>query len=93
MRAPNIAELFAPQGLGNVAGQDPCSGPTPDASLADCQRSGVTPTQYGLIPECPADTCVTLGGGNLDLQPEVADTATFGFVYQPEAVQGLLTVG
>ena len=89
VRAPNISELFAPQGLGNVAGQDPCSGPTPDASLADCQRSGVTPAQYGLIPECPADTCVTLGGGNLELQPEVADTATFGFVYQPEAVRGL----
>jgi iron complex outermembrane receptor protein len=49
----------------------------------------VTQAQYGLIPECPADTCVTLGGGNLDLQPEVADTATFGVVYQPEAISGL----
>src|SRR6185295_19058726 len=88
VRAPNISELFAPQGLGNVSGQDPCSGPTPLASLADCQRSGVTTAQYTHIPECPADTCVTLGGGNLDLKPEEARTYTFGFVLQPEALHG-----
>lgn len=88
VRAPNISELFAAQALGNVSGQDPCSGPTPTASLADCQRSGVTQAQYGLIPECPADTCVTLGGGNLDLKPETADTKTFGFVLAPESVPG-----
>jgi iron complex outermembrane recepter protein len=89
VRAPNITELFAPQSLGNVAAQDPCSGPTPLASLAACQRSGVTAAQYGLIPECPADTCVTLAGGNLGLQPEVADTQTFGFVYTPGFAPGL----
>src|SRR3546814_8743382 len=26
IRAPNVAELFAARGLGNVQGQDPCSG-------------------------------------------------------------------
>jgi outer membrane receptor protein involved in Fe transport len=89
VRAPNISELFAPQALGNVAAQDPCSGPTPLASREACQRSGVTAAQYGLIPECPADTCVTLGGGNLALKPEAADTVTFGFVYTPEFAPGL----
>lgn len=89
VRAPNITELFQPQALGNVAGQDPCSGPTPDASFDVCQRSGVTQAQYGLIPECPADVCVTLGGGNLGLKPEVADTETFGFVYTPSFAPGL----
>jgi outer membrane receptor protein involved in Fe transport len=88
VRAPNISELFAAQGLGNVSGQDPCSGPTPTASLAACQQSGVTPAQYGLIIPCPADTCVTLGGGNLELQPEEADTRTFGFVVAPESLPG-----
>ena len=88
VRAPNISELFAAQSLGNVSGQDPCSGPTPLASLADCQRSGVTAAQYRLIPECPADTCVTLGGGNLALKPEAADTKTFGFVVTPESLPG-----
>jgi outer membrane receptor protein involved in Fe transport len=88
VRAPNISELFAAQALGNVAAQDPCSGAGPSASLEDCIRSGVTAAQYGLIPECPADTCVTLGGGNLGLQPEIADTMTFGFVFAPTGAQG-----
>jgi outer membrane receptor protein involved in Fe transport len=88
VRAANISELFAPQSLGNVAAQDPCSGPTPLASLAECQRSGVTQAQYGLIPECPADTCVTLGGGNLELSPEDARTWTVGFVVAPESMPG-----
>jgi iron complex outermembrane receptor protein len=88
VRAPNISELFAAQALGNVSGQDPCSGPTPSASLAACQQSGVTPAQYGLIIPCPADTCVTLGGGNLELEPETADTKTFGIVIAPESIPG-----
>ena len=88
VRAPNISELFAAQALGNVSAQDPCSGANPSASLEDCLRSGVTAAQYGLIPQCPADTCVTLGGGNLSLQPEVADTATYGFVFTPSSIPG-----
>jgi outer membrane receptor protein involved in Fe transport len=31
---------------------------------------------------------VTLGGGNLELNPETADTKTFGFVVAPESVPG-----
>jgi len=89
VRAPNVTELFQPQALGNVAAQDPCSGPTPIASLENCQRTGVTAAQYGHMIECPADTCVTLYGGNLALQPEVADTSTFGVAFAPEAVPGL----
>lgn len=88
VRAPNITELFAGQSLGNVTAKDPCAGPNPAASLEDCMRSGVTQTQYGLISECPADTCVTLGGGNLALQPEIADTYTYGFVFQPSSLPG-----
>jgi len=89
VRAPNVTELFQPHALGNVSAQDPCSGPTPVASLENCQRTGVTAAQYGHIVACPADTCVTLYGGNLGLKPEVADTATFGLAFEPEAVPGL----
>ena len=89
VRAPNVTELFSPQSLGNVSAQDPCSGPTPLASLANCERTGVTAAQYGHILACPADTCVTLGGGNLALQPEVADTTTFGIAIAPDSVPGL----
>ncbi|HUQ10051.1 MAG TPA: TonB-dependent receptor [Steroidobacteraceae bacterium] len=88
VRAPNISELFAAQALGNVSGQDPCSGPNPISGEADCARSGVTPALYRNIQPCPADTCVTLGGGNLALDPEAADTKTFGVVVAPESVPG-----
>ncbi len=91
VRAPNVTELFQPQALGNVSAQDPCSGPTPQASLAACQQSGVTAAQYGHIIECPADTCVTLGGGNLALKPETANTVTFGMVFTPEGVPLMLS--
>src|SRR5262249_24308113 len=81
VRAPNITDLFAPNTLGNVTAQDPCAGTNPNPALfAACQRSGVTAAQFGHIVPCPSDTCVTLGGGNLTLKPETADTVTFGFV-------------
>ena len=88
VRAANISELFAPQGLGNVAAVDPCSGPTPKASAAACALTGVTAAQYGKIPDCPAETCVTQGGGNPNLKPEVADTRTAGFVLTPRFLPG-----
>jgi len=95
-RAPNISELFAAQVPGNVSAQDPCAGPQDPSDpnyqslLAKCLQSGITQTQFGLIPECPADTCVTLGGGNLNLRPEIADTYTYGFVFQPNFLQGFV---
>jgi outer membrane receptor protein involved in Fe transport len=83
IRAPNISELFAPQQIGNVSAQDPCSGPTPTATLAQCQLTGVAPTQYGRIPECPSEVCSAQGGGNPSLRPEEADTYTAGVVLTP----------
>ncbi len=88
VRAANISELYAPQGLGNVAAVDPCSGPTPKASAAACALTGVTAAQYGKIPDCPAETCVTQGGGNPNLKPEVADTRTAGVVLTPSFLPG-----
>lgn len=87
IRAPNIGELFASQSVGNVAGQDPCSGSDPVASEATCALTGVTAAQYGNIVECPADTCSALGGGNRNLRPETADTITAGFVLTPRALR------
>lgn len=89
IRAPNIGELFASQGLGNVAAQDPCAGTSPVASLEQCQLTGITPEQYGKIPECPANMCVAQGGGNPLLKPEKADTYTFGVVLTPTFVPNL----
>lgn len=93
VRAASISELYAPQTLGNVTAQDPCSGATPTATLAQCALTGVTAAQYGKIAACPSDTCVTQGGGNSALKPETADTFTAGVVLTPTFVPDLtLTV-
>ncbi len=89
IRAPNISELFGAQSPGNVTTQDPCSGPTPSATLAQCQRTGVTAAQYGNIIECPSEQCTGFFGGNPALRPEEADTYTAGVVLTPRMVRGL----
>jgi iron complex outermembrane recepter protein len=102
VRAPNVNELFAPQTLSNFGGSDPCAsvGQAPTASLAQCERSGVTPAQYGngtagsgsILP-CPAGLCSQLTGGNTNLRPETADTFTIGAVLTPALLKGFsLTV-
>ena len=83
IRAPNISELFAAQGLGNISAQDPCSGATPSATAAQCAATGVSAAQYGHIIECPSEVCVAQGGGNPALRPEQADTYTAGVVLAP----------
>ncbi|UIJ44673.1 TonB-dependent receptor [Sphingomonas cannabina] len=88
IRAPNVAELFASQSVGNVAAQDPCAGSSPSASASTCALTGVTAAQYGHIVECPADTCSAQGGGNRFVKPETADTWTAGFVLSPRALKG-----
>jgi outer membrane receptor protein involved in Fe transport len=95
IRAPNITELFASQGVGNVAADDPCAGPTPTGSLQACEKTGVTQAQYqaGSIFQCPADTCDQLYGGNKNLKPEKGDTYTIGVVLTPRAIRNFsLTV-
>lgn len=89
IRAPNISELFAAQQIGNVAAQDPCSGPTPVATLAQCQLTGVTAAQFGRIPECPSEVCSAQGGGNPAVKPEEADTYTLGAVIAPRFIPRL----
>lgn len=81
IRAANVRELFQPQGfnLFDMAG-DPCGGPSPARSQAECARSGVTAERYGSVPNSPAGQYNFLQGGNPDLAPEEADTYSFGIV-------------
>jgi outer membrane receptor protein involved in Fe transport len=88
-RAPNVRELFTPQGLGLGGSDDPCAGPNPAFSLEQCQRTGVTPAQYGQVLGNPADQYNTLDGGNPLLEPETADTLTAGIVWTPKSIEGL----
>ena len=87
VRAPNVVELYAPQSAGGLYnGQDPCSGSHPSASAAACALTGVTAAEYGTISACPASQCSELTGGNPKLNPETADTYTFGVVFTPRFI-------
>lgn len=89
VRAPNIRELFAAQGVQLFdLDEDPCSGTSPVATLAQCQRTGVTPAQYGNIVNNTAGQFNTLGGGNLNLSPEKANTYSYGLVLTPQMLEG-----
>ena len=82
-RSPNVRELFVPQGLALGGSTDPCAGTSPTATPAQCALTGVTAAQYGSILENPAGQYNTLTGGNPLLDPEVADTTSFGLVITP----------
>ncbi len=85
VRAANIIELFQAQGLNLFTqGSDPCGGPTPTATLAQCQRAGVTAAQYGsALLTNPAGQYNYLQGGNPALDPEKAKSTTLGVVFTP----------
>jgi outer membrane receptor protein involved in Fe transport len=88
IRAPNIAELFNAQSVGNVSLDDPCAGTSPTASASACAATGVAASKYGTgaIIQCPADTCSQLAGGNPKVKPEKADTITVGLVLTPQDI-------
>ena len=81
IRVPDIHELFEETHAEFVAlSADPCSGSSPVRTLADCERTGVTPSLYGSI-ETPASSIATTTGGNLNLLPERAITSSLGFIF------------
>jgi iron complex outermembrane receptor protein len=83
VRAPNVGELFSSQSVALDGSEDPCAGATPEATLAECQLTGMTAAQYGNVPENPAGQYNGLLGGNPDLSPEESDTISLGFVLRP----------
>ncbi len=83
VRSPNIEELFETQFVNLWSGSDPCAGATPIYTAAQCALTGVTAAQYGSVPESPASQYNHLRGGNPNLEPEEADTFTFGVVVEP----------
>ncbi|MBS0417402.1 MAG: TonB-dependent receptor [Proteobacteria bacterium] len=90
VRAPNLDELFEPPVVGAGGTADPCWGPNPVLSQAQCERTGVTQAQYGHIVVNPAAQINTQVGGNIALKPEIADTYTFGVVLQPQFIPNLV---
>lgn len=90
VREPNLGELFQPAAVGSGGAADPCWGPTPSLTLAECEKTGVTEGQYGHLSANPAAQSNTLQGGNTALTPEIADTYTFGVVWHPSFVPSLV---
>jgi outer membrane receptor protein involved in Fe transport len=94
VRAPNVGELFSLQQVALDGTTDPCAGAAVNGLVnghteAECARTGVTAAQFGNVLTNPANQYNGLIGGNPQLQPEEADTTSFGFVFQPNFVDGL----
>ena len=90
VRAPNIGELFFPLNTGLTSlGTDPCSGAAPvgNANLrAICIAQGAPAGTIGSILNPTAAQANLTFSGNLNLDPEKADTYTVGVVFQPTFV-------
>jgi len=89
VRAPNIIELYAPTGLALTGTNDPCAGPEPDFTAAECALTGVTAAQYGNVRGNAANQYNGVLGGSAFLEPEKADTLTAGVIIQPRFIPGL----
>jgi iron complex outermembrane recepter protein len=90
VRAPNIDELYEPAVVGAGGTADPCWGTAPSLTQAQCALTGVTAGQYGHLAVNPAAQINTQVGGNSGLTPEIADTFTYGFVFQPTFIPNLV---
>jgi outer membrane receptor protein involved in Fe transport len=93
VRAPNIIELYNPAIVTQsnaFANADPCAGPTPLLTAAQCALTGVTASQYGNILQCPAGQCNVSTGGNVALKPETSDTYSIGATFTPSFAKGLV---
>lgn len=88
VRAPDIQELFFPDTVTVQQAADPCAGAEPNATLAQCANTGVTPAQYGNISQCVSQQCNVRIGGNLNLKPEESITRQLGVVLTPRALKG-----
>jgi iron complex outermembrane receptor protein len=93
VRAPNIQELFVSQSVQLDGATDPCAGSRADLTKAGltpalCALTGLPASQFGLVSTNPSEQYNGLVGGNLNLDPEKADTYTAGLVLQPSFLPG-----
>ena len=86
-RAPSVPELFGGVTQGQLTTTDPCSNYSTSTNatlVANCRASGV-PAGYVQL----GNAILTNTGGNINLQPETAETLTAGVVFQPKFARGL----
>jgi outer membrane receptor protein involved in Fe transport len=97
VRAPNIAELFAPQSQTFAFIADPCSPSRlqngTELRAQNCQAIfrdlGLTPAQIAAFTGAVSSSIPGLSSGNLDLEEERAKTITAGAVFQPRFIPNL----
>jgi outer membrane receptor protein involved in Fe transport len=90
VRVPNIDELFAPVAVGAGGTSDPCWGPAPVLTQAECALTGVSSARYGHLAVNSAAQINNKFYGNASLTPEKADTYTLGLVFQPSFIPNLV---
>jgi outer membrane receptor protein involved in Fe transport len=100
VRAANLNDQFQPQqGSLFAMDNDPCNKANPgDATsirgftFEQCARSGVSQAQWDLggPANSPAAQYNTLIGGDPTLLPEESDTVSFGVVWTPSFIEGLV---
>jgi iron complex outermembrane receptor protein len=88
-RVPNIYELFGTNQVGLNGTVDPCAGATPVLTQVQCANTGLSAALYGNIEANPAAQYNGFIGGNPTLEPEEADTLSFGIEFHPEFAPGL----
>ncbi|MFT3978314.1 MAG: TonB-dependent receptor [Sphingomonas bacterium] len=88
VRSPNVQEMFVAQSVQIDGASDPCSGPNPGFTAAQCARTGVPTALYGAVLANPSEQMNGLIGGNMALKPETADTVTLGVLFQPRFLPG-----
>lgn len=103
-RAPTLQQLTGPQTVALAGGiQDPCdgrvinAGPAPATRVANCQALFAANPRWGPLSSYQNSsfnfaTASITSGGNPNLENEVSNTKTFGFIWQPRYVPGSLTV-
>lgn len=92
IRAGNLRELFQPQGLNLFDSPvDPC-GEGGTATLQQCvDNTGLPSFQFrSAALNSPANQYNFLQGGNPLLEPEESDTISFGGIFSPSFIDGLV---
>lgn len=95
IRAPNIDELFRQprEQPSQLLGGDECAAsadPVGNGVSGLCIAQGLSPDQVGVFEPSPNFPLIVFAdGGNLNLDPEEADTLTAGLVFQPARLPAL----
>lgn len=90
IRAPNIGELFAPQGIATIGvNEDPCD----DGNINDGSSNRPTNCAQFVVPGFSSDDFLTAfstgtSGGNPFLTEETSDSFTLGAIFEPRGILG-----